>query len=186
MVAVHQGQNNERGEDLVVPVSRNEATSKVIIQTTVCTTMPDDLHPNCRSRVPGGGHTEISAQTNRKVLTCGSQFLTFLVRIRYPTPWQKPLGMLTPEKSMPATHTILSQCNMMYATWHLAGGVFIDLEMGMGCCAIFMVVHDLYLSPHCVLDATLECFTFVAWCCFLAHFTQRSGASPRNTWQKRI
>ena len=32
---------------------------------------------------------------------------------------------------MPATHTIWSQCNMMYATWHLACGVFIDLEMGM-------------------------------------------------------
>ena len=96
MVAVHQGQNNERGEDLVVPVSRNEATSKVIIQTIVRTTKSDDLHPNCRSRVLGGGHTQISAQTNRKVLTCGSQFLTFLmVVIRYPTPWHKPLGMLT-------------------------------------------------------------------------------------------
>ena len=63
---------------------------------------------------------------------------------------------------MPATHTILSQCNMMYATWHLAGGVFIDLEMGMGCCAIFTVVHDLYLSPHCVLDATHVCGVVLA------------------------
>ena len=52
MVAVHKGQNNERGEHLVVPVSRNEATSKVIIQTIVRTTKSDDLHPTAEVVYP--------------------------------------------------------------------------------------------------------------------------------------
>ena len=176
MAAVHLGQNNERGEDLVVPVSRNEATSKVIIQTIVRTTKSDDLHPNCRSRVLGGGHTQISAQANRKVLTCGF----WMVEIRYPTPWHKPLGMLTPEKWMPLTHTTLSQCKMMYATWHLAGGVFIDLKMGMGCCANFMVVHHLYLSPHCELDATIEWLTFVAWWLLSCTLHRKERSKPKE------
>ena len=52
MVAVHHAQESERGEDLVDPVSRNEATSMLVIQTIARTTKSDDLHPSCGSRVP--------------------------------------------------------------------------------------------------------------------------------------